>query len=551
MRLAVLQMNPKVGDVPGNCAQLQKKITEHKDRADLFVVGEQALLGYPPRDLLSFASVLAAEEHALRELQQFTAKLGKGLLLGHCERRQGAGKPLYNAATLFDSGKLMGRVRKCRIPAYDIFEEERFFEPWTGGPQAPLNFRGLQLATVVCEDSWRTVSAFGPQDVRTYTLAPTAPAQGAHLCVNLSASPYSLHKRPLREDLMRAQAQRAHCAFLYVNCVGGNDDILFDGASFLVNADGNILGQAHIFAEDVLVIEFANNTWKPIDPKPALPFEAWAELQAGLQIGIGDYVRKSGFERVILGLSGGVDSALCAALATKALGKENVLGVSLPSAFTSELSRRTAKELAQGLGIEFRELDLSASIEAQQKLLKLPATGAASENLQSRMRGLSLMAIANQEERLLLTTGNKSELAMGYATLYGDMCGALNPLGDLYKTEVYGLAQLMNRDPSTPVPTETLTRAPSAELAPAQKDSDSLPPYEILDPILVDWIEHQGELHYPEAWAKILAPRFTLESLRKKFHANEFKRYQAPPILKVHSRSFGSGWHMPLAKEVP
>lgn len=555
MRFAILQINSVIGDVHRNCEKIKSHLEKNKDRADLFITPEQALIGYPARDYLSQTKILLAERDCLESLRAFTKQHHIALLIGHCEARTGTGRPLYNVATLFDSGNILGRVRKRRLPSYDIFEEERFFEPGSPNESSILPFRGLKLGVSVCEDAWTSVLAFGVRDVRGYP--PITQAEKADVLVNLSASPYSVGKRSLRKDLICSQALRQSTPAVYSNSVGGQDDILFDGNSFFVDAQGNVSAEGAAFREDIAIATLKNGQWSSSAPKQAESSQE-EEIFEALACGTRDFVRKSGGQKVLLGLSGGIDSALCAAIAAHALGPENVLGVSLPSTITSDLSKTEAREVAARLQIEFREIPITSTVESTKKALSsLPESGLAAENLQSRTRALILNTLANSENRFLLSTGNKSELAMGYATLYGDMCGALCPLGDLYKTEVYAVSHSLNRRAqkegrTIPIPQQTLQRPPTAELAPGQKDSDSLPEYPVLDGILRELIENQGETIFPEEqWDKILQPRFTVASLRKKYLSQEFKRRQAPPILKIHQRSFGSGWKMPICKGLP
>ncbi|MBS1983169.1 MAG: NAD+ synthase [Bdellovibrionales bacterium] len=555
MRFAILQLNPTVGDVPRNAAEIARLLRQNAQKADLFITPEQALIGYPPRDLLSQSWILDAEATALESLRALTAELGVGLLIGHCVRRTGPGKSLYNAASLFDSGQLLGCVHKHRLPGYDIFEDERFFAP-APGLSAPLKFRRAQLGISICEDGWDSVLAFGLRDVRVY---PKNDAKqiwaNADLLINLSASPYGLDKRPAREDLFCALATRLGKPLIYANATGGQDDLLFDGASFVCDAQGKIIHQAPSFSPELLFAEWSPN--QVSGGTGAQDHQTLDELAKGLVTGLQDFVHKSGAQKVVLGLSGGIDSALCAALAAQALGPQNVLGVSLPSALTSDLSRHEARDVAQRLNIEFREIAIGPHIEQSRLLLGIEAKGLPFENLQSRTRALLLNTISNAEKRLLLSTGNKSELAMGYSTLYGDLCGALCPLGDLYKTEVYALSHHLNqrataRGVTEPISKVTLTRPPTAELAPDQKDTDSLPDYSVLDAILRELIENGGQTFFKEeGWDALLAPRFTVQGLRARYLGQEFKRRQAPPILKVHQRSFGYGWHVPVAKGLP
>lgn len=553
MRLAILQLNPMVGQPRRNASRLEEVLKRHANEADLFVTPELFVVGYPARDLLSLPDVLDEEARALESLRELTGQLGVGLLVGHTERRKGPGKPLFNAASLFDRGQRVGRVHKRRLPAYDIFEEERFFEASTE-KGAPLNFRGTKLGISICEDHWTSVLAFGRRDVRSYPVDEIGDslARAADIIINLSASPFSRGKVSVREDLFASMALKYGKPLVYVNSVGGQDELLFDGGSFAVNAEGQRAARAPSFEEKTVIVKLEGSAWSS-NEVPATRPNAWAELEGALVMGLGDFVRKSGGKKILLGLSGGIDSALCAALAAKALGPTNVLGVSLPGTHTSQLSRDEAKDVAQRLGISFREILLKEPLTAFDKAVGFKAP-LAKQNLQSRTRGLILNTLANEEGAFTLCTGNKSELAMGYATLYGDLAGALAPLGDLYKTEVYGLSHFMNRTARAQgkndlIPPVTLSRPPTAELAPDQKDADDLPPYEVLDGALEEVLENQGRVRGSlEDWDKLLAPRYSITKLRTRVHSQEFKRRQAPPLLRVHGRAFGQGWHMPITK---
>ena len=573
MRIAVLQTNPILGDPRGNAERISALLEKHVGDAEIFVTPELALIGYPARDLLSEPRILKEEQLALDNIRATCRKVGAAIFVGHTTSRTGlAGKPLWNSASLIVDGEIVGTTHKVRIPSYDIFDEDRYFE--SGSTEVSENphshsFGGLQIHIAICEDGWSSIKAHGSRDIRNYDAktSPFAHHEDFDLHINMSASPFSRGKHPTRLDLFGAQAARNLRPLLYVNCAGAQDNIIFDGGSFACAADGSVLAQAPRFEEGVWIVEFDgqklhSSQWIPSRVLPFAPTqteleqEPMAEVFSAIATGISDYFRKTGFEKAVLGLSGGIDSALTISLASAALGAKNLLGVSLPSSFTSTLSKTEAIETAKNLGAEFRELSIASVVESAQATLSLKNSGLPFENLQSRARGLLLMGISNNENRLLFSTANKSELAMGYGTLYGDLCGALLPLGDLYKSEVYELARYVNalfakRGFKAPIPEQTITRPPTAELAPGQTDQDSLPPYDLLDALLKELIENQGELIQNEAaWNEKLGAKHTVGSIRRRLHLNEYKRQQAAPILRLHQRAFGRGWTYPIAKKV-
>jgi NAD+ synthetase len=557
LKIAVLQHNPIVADVKANFEKLQSMIHAEMKREsfDLFVAPELALVGYSPRDLLSQPQLLKQEQEALEAMRVLSQELNVGILLGHTERHEGTGKALFNSCTLFDNGYCLGRIRKRRIPHYDIFMEERFFESARDLPQKPIPFRGFKLGLFICEDGWWEVRKFGKNDAWSTPWAQDMDSQlaGSHLLINLSASPFEFSKYDRRKNIFARHALTHQAPLIFSTCVGAQDEIIFDGPSFVMNSQGEVHFESKSFVEDVLRIRVCEDkSVQSLDAASApTPKNSWETLFNVLTLGIRDFVRKNKFEKVLLGLSGGIDSALVALLAKEALGAQNVLGISLPTRFNSQETRKDAAELAKALGIGFREISIESAVVSTQNTLQVPESGLVFENLQSRMRGLFLMTISAQENRLLLATGNKSEFAMGYSTLYGDMCGALAPIGDLYKTEVFGLCHWIQQKMGAPFPEGILSRAPSAELAPHQKDEDSLPPYPVLDVILADMIDNQFlNKKMLEPFARNTS-KISLEEIEKRLHHMEFKRFQAPPILKIHSRAFGYGWQMPLVKGYP
>ncbi|MEO5666783.1 MAG: NAD(+) synthase, partial [Bdellovibrionota bacterium] len=457
IRVCVLQCNPLVGDVLHNLSQIRRTIEKDPARADLYVTPELALVGYSSRDLFAYPQLLRSEAEALEQMNSLSQQYGIGILVGHTEQRAGVGKGLHNAATLFDSGLCVGRVRKRRLPYYDVFEEDRFFEGYVGEDQRPLSFRGVKLGVFICEDAWEEVTRFGEHDLAAHPHKELIRKQlaGSDLIVNISASPFALGKISKRRETFAYHARLHRAPLIFAGAVGAQDHVLFDGSSFILDSAGALVAQAESFAETELLLSFelATKEAKLLSPSSMTPIVSeWATMKKALVMGIGDYVRKTGFKKAVIGLSGGIDSALVAALACEALGPENVLGVSLPTKFNSSETRDDARALALKLGMEFRESSIEGVLMSFKDTLRVNASGLTYENLQSRCRGVMLMTISSQESRLLLATGNKSEFAMGYATLYGDMCGALAPIGDLYKSEVFGLCHWMNsQDPIFPL----------------------------------------------------------------------------------------------------
>ncbi len=562
IRICVLQVNPIIGAIQDNTNKILKLMRENAKDVDLFVTPELAIIGYSPRDLLSQPSLINAEQQALEILRQESASLGVGLLVGHTEVHAQTSRSLLNVATLYDKGYSLGRIRKRRIPYYDIFEEDRFFESWEENDQRPLIFRGIKIGISICEDAWWEIRRYGIADAaRTkYSELLHSQLEGSDLILNLSASPYSFGKPTRRLEIFSKHCRDFNCPLVFASCTGAQDEILFDGHSFALDSSGTLNAIAKPFEEDLLFLNFENGKWKPSCPKPAekntdiTPSDDWNYVLMGLITGIRDYTHKNGFKKVHIGLSGGIDSGLVAFLAAKALGPENVYALSLPTKFNSKETRSDAKTVAQSLGIHFSELSIAPMLDAARETMKLEEKGLAFENLQSRIRGLTLMTQSALHSSLVLATGNKSEFAMGYATLYGDMCGALAPIGDLYKSQVFDLCYHIQNSCGQPFPQSMLSRAPSAELAMGQQDNQSLPEYYILDVLLEDWIENQSlNEETLRAFLKDLATyrrAIDYDKTKRQFLNSEFKRTQAPPILKLHSRSFGIGWRMPLAKNV-
>jgi NAD+ synthase (glutamine-hydrolysing) len=561
MRIALAQFNPLVGDLEGNGAQLQALCQRAaSEGADLVLAPELALWGYPPRDLLLQAKLQQRQEAVLNQLAA-TMPVGLGLLLGVSETAPEPQQPrLFNAAALVEHGHWRVVARKRLLPSYDVFDERRYFRPADQPCLLELERAGRiwRLGLTICEDLWVDDSLQGQ---RLLGADPIAELQPLHpdLLINLSASPFAQGKAALRRGLAGSAAQRLGCPVLYINQVGGNDELVFDGGSFVVDASGAVQlqlpwAQPHLACWDSSVSAAAATSSSAIPSPEEL-------LLRVLVLGVRDYAGKCGFQQALLGLSGGIDSALVAVIAAAALGAEQVRGLLMPSPWSSSGSLKDAEALAARLGLQTATLPIAALMQAFDLGLG-PAlggapSGLAAENLQSRIRGTLLMAVANQEGQLLLSTGNKSELAVGYCTLYGDMNGGLAVIGDLYKTTVFRLCHWLDsaaaaacrRDLGLPADGELIGAAirqkpPSAELRPDQRDSDSLPDYAVLDPVLKALIEDQRS---PEDLVRAGLEPALAERIEQLLRRAEFKRRQAAPLLKVSRRAFGSGWRMPIA----
>jgi NAD+ synthetase len=545
VKIALAQINPTVGDFTGN---LEKIVAVSRraaaQGARLTVFSELALCGYPPADFLEKPSFLARCRAAVDELAAATRELSTAVLAGvalPAERE--SGKPAVNAAVLLDGGHLLLEQHKRLLPFYDVFDEQRYFAP--SRPQQVVELDGLRLAITICEDAWNDKN-FWPR--RLYAVDPVEELmrQQPAVLINLSSSPFWHGKRALRRQMLSAIARRDGVPVLFSNQVGGNDSLVFDGSSMALNARGELIAQAASFEEDLIVVD-------PFEA-PVVPAPEEDDTEAAyraLVLGTRDYVRKCGFKKALVALSGGIDSALVAAIATEALGAENVLGIGMPSPYSSTGSIDDSRELAANLGIRFEVIPISGLFaeftRALEPLFAGTTPDTTEENIQSRIRGCLLMALSNKFSALVLTTGNKSEMAVGYCTLYGDMVGALAVIGDLVKSRVYAVCRWINRGREV-IPHSILEKPPSAELRPDQKDTDSLPPYEVLDPILEGYVERYET---PEQIAG--ANHFPLELVQqvvRLVERSEYKRQQAAPVLKVTCKSFGMGRRFPIAVKV-
>jgi NAD+ synthase (glutamine-hydrolysing) len=543
MKIAIAQLNPTIGDITNNTQQIIAAATiAAQENVRLLLTPELSLCGYPPRDLLLYPGFVEAMGQQIKAMAQQLPK-EIAVLVGTVETNPHATvkgqKPLFNSMALLEGGEIKQIFHKRLLPTYDVFDEDRYFEP---GYQANyFILDSLKIGVTICEDLWNDEQFWGK---RTYAINPIEElaALKVDVIVNLSASPYSVGKPQLRERILAHGATRYQIPMLYVNQIGGNDDLIFDGNSLVCNKDGEVVCRAKSFESDLVMVEWES----PESPLPPL-VRGEQEIYAALVLGVRDYARKCGFSKAILGLSGGIDSALVATVAAEALGAENVLGVLMPSPYSSTHSITDALDLVNNLGINSQQIAIESAMEAYDKLLDPLFAGTefgiAEENIQSRIRGNLLMAIANKFGYLLLSTGNKSEMAVGYCTLYGDMNGGLAVIADVPKTRVFELCKWLNREREI-IPTNIIIKPPSAELKPGQKDADSLPPYEILDDILDRLIcQHQSEAEIIRGGYDSLIVAKVIKLVTRA----EFKRRQAPPGIKVTDRAFGTGWRMPIA----
>lgn len=582
MKIALAQLNPLIGDITGNADRIldaaQRAATQG---ARLLLTPELSLCGYPPRDLLMYPGFIEAMANTLERLaHQLPPQLAVlvGTVISNSDALSIGGKPLFNSMALLEGGTVRQIFHKRLLPTYDVFDEDRYFAPGQepnhfhlelgDGEQTNLSdSTSLHIGVTICEDLWNDEEFWGKRNYQIDPIADLA-EMGVDLLVNLSASPYTVGKQRLRDAILQHGAKRYAQPMIYVNQVGGNDDLIFDGSSVAVNRQGEVVCRARAFDTDLVLVDydpaqrdFVASATATIAPTPDC--EA-AEFWSALVLGVRDYARKCGFSTAVIGLSGGVDSALVAAIATAALGAEQVLGVLMPSPYSSEHSVTDALALAQNLGIQTQTLPIGDLMQTYDRTLAdlFAGTefGLAQENIQSRIRGNLLMALSNKFGHLLLSTGNKSEMAVGYCTLYGDMNGGLAVIADVPKTSVYAICHWLNSAANSSnrqhlnlnlqdsileiIPSSILTKAPSAELKPGQTDQDSLPSYEILDDILARLI------HNHQTPNQIVAAGHNVDvvnSVIKLVTRAEFKRRQAPPVLKVTDRAFGTGWRMPIA----
>lgn len=540
MKIALAQINTTIGDFEGNTEKIFQFIDTARQKAcDLVVFPELAIPGYPPTDYTDKPDFVRSSMEKLDHIAK--ASQGIGIILGYLDvNHDQEGKPFYNGAALLNEGKIISRVFKTLLPSYDVFDENRYFQPGKSNQVSQLS--GKRLGITICEDIWND-KAFFHEHLYSDDPVELLVKQGLDLLINISGSPFYLGKRDIRVNILTNLARKYHIPVVYVNLVGGNDSLLFDGGSMVIDPQGEIRASAKEFEEDLITFDVETNQGdlhlsRSTDEE--LIFKA-------LCLGTRDYVSKCGFNHVALGLSGGIDSSLVACIAAQALGKANVLGVAMPSLYSSPASLEDAQLLAQRLGINFRSISISDIFQIYLKELQ-PSfaqyeSDTTEENLQARIRGNLLMALANKFNALVLTTGNKSEMAVGYCTLYGDMCGALAVISDVPKTMVYNLARYLNRREEI-IPARVITRPPSAELKPDQTDQDTLPPYDVLDDILTEYVEKNRSI--ADIIKKGHDPRIVQDIIRR-IHLNEYKRKQAPPGLKVTTKAFGVGRRYPIA----
>ncbi len=533
MRIALAQINPTVGDLKGNYDKILDFIRRAETQgADIVVFPELVICGYPPEDLL-------LKEHFIRDnlevLQSLIKKIkGITVIVGFVDVDKK--KRLYNAAAIIADGKLKGVYHKHDLPNYGVFDEKRYFDSGTS-PDVFL-IDGVKIGVNICEDIWVDRGIYLSQAKK-----------GAKVLINISSSPYDIDKLSAREKLLQTRARQTKTFLCYVNLVGGQDELIFDGGSMVTTPQGKIIANAKQFEEDLVVVDLPvgkNNVKKSIQRHVMPKFSQIERIYKALVLGTRDYIRKNGFKKVIIGLSGGIDSALVAAIAVEAIGKDNVIGVSMPSRYSSVGTKTDAKGVARNLGIEFKEIPIESAVESYAKILEKEFSGLApniaEENIQARIRGNILMALSNKFGWLVLTTGNKSEIAVGYCTLYGDMSGGYAVIKDVFKIKVYELARLCNARGKEIIPQSVIDRAPTAELRENQKDQDSLPEYDLLDQILIDYVDE----HKSPAQISQKTEKSVVDKVVKLVDASEYKRRQAAPGVKITQRAFGKDWRLPI-----
>ena len=539
MKVTIAQMNPMVGDIKGNMKKMEDVLS--KTSSDLIVFPELYITGYPPRDLLERREFIKKVQKANHEVTLLSEKYPeRGILFGTVlPNKNEYGKGLYNSAVLVYNGKILIEEHKSLLPTYDVFDEARYFDP--SSEISTVSFKNEILGISICEDAWNDPDLWLKRNYRIDPIEILV-KKGATLLINISASPFSMGKDEIRYRIIRNHALKHKKRFIFVNQVGGNDELIFDGKSMYIDENGNLIDILPSFEEFIKTIDLGLK-----NPVPFTPEERISSVYRALVLGLRDYMRKCGFKKAVLGLSGGIDSAVTCCIAVEAMGSENVLGVSMPSEYSSEGSVKDSKKLAENLGIEFKIIPITPIFRSYLSTLKEHFEGrkedVTEENIQARIRGNILMALSNKFGYLVLSTGNKSELAVGYCTLYGDMSGGLAVISDVPKTMVYELAYYINRE-SKIIPEEIIKKPPSAELRPDQLDQDTLPPYDILDRILHLYLDQYCT--YEEIVKEGLDPE-TVRWVINAVNRNEYKRRQAVPGLKVTTKAFGAGRRMPIA----
>ncbi len=537
MKIGIAQINTTVGAIRSNTEKILTSYRELRGRgASLVLTPELAIAGYPPRDLLLRRRFLADCADALEEIAAATDEVP--LVVGFPESNDGPGRPAFNAAAWCADGRVQRVFRKSLLPTYDVFDEDRYFEP--SNPESPVHYAGKRIAVTICEDLWHGLDGqrYSHRSDPVEEIARWKP----DILLNLSASPWHFGKQELRSFVIRRASERCGAPVVYCNSIGGNDELIFDGRSLYAPGDGTVREIGASFKEANLLLD------TEVLPPPPSPVQEMEEIRKALVLGLRDYTAKTGFTKAVIGLSGGIDSAVTAAIAVDALGAENIRGITLPSSISSSHSVSDSEVLARNLGIRFESIAIAGLVDAAEHalapLFEGTAPNVAEENIQARARGLALMAVSNKFNEILLTTGNKSEMAVGYCTLYGDMAGGLAVLSDVPKTTVYRLAEHLNHARER-IPRNTIEKAPSAELRPDQKDEDSLPPYPVLDRILELYIE-QG-LSRAEIIARGFEPEVVADVVGK-VDRNEYKRKQAAPGLKITPLAFGIGRRIPIVQ---
>jgi len=539
MKVTIAQMNPTVGDIKGNMKKMEDVLS--KTSSDLIIFPELYITGYPPRDLLERREFIKKVQKANHEVTLLSKKYPeRGILFGTVlPNKNEYGKGLYNSAVLVYNGKILIEEHKSLLPTYDVFDEARYFDP--SSEISTVSFKNEILGISICEDAWNDPDLWLKRNYRIDPIEILV-KKGATLLINISASPFSMGKDEIRYRIIRNHALKHKKRFIFVNQVGGNDELIFDGKSMYIDENGNLIDILPSFEEFIKTIDLGLK-----NPVPFTPEERISSVYRALVLGLRDYMRKCGFKKAVLGLSGGIDSAVTCCIAVEAMGSENVLGVSMPSEYSSEGSVKDSKKLAENLGIEFKIIPITPIFRSYLSTLKEHFEGrkedVTEENIQARIRGNILMALSNKFGYLVLSTGNKSELAVGYCTLYGDMSGGLAVISDVPKTMVYELAYYINRE-SEIIPEEIIKKPPSAELRPDQLDQDTLPPYDILDRILHLYLDQYCT--YEEIVKEGLDPE-TVRWVINAVNRNEYKRRQAVPGLKVTTKAFGAGRRMPIA----